>query len=146
MKIIKNKEKKGVGKKNMALKTLDTLIPQYAQNKNEFEAYKKICEDENAEIKKIMGDYVLQHYTAGGYKVVRSIQERDTMDEEMLLNIAHIHGIPEIVKTKEYIDYDALEKLIYDGKISDDILLEMNKAKSTKCIVSLRISKVKEEE
>lgn len=130
----------------MKLNDLDELIPQYAQNKAEMESYKKICDRENAEIKSIMKSFVVQTYQAGGYKASYSVSKRESMNEEMLLQIAHMHGIPEIVKTKEYIDFDALEKAIYDGKISDDILMEMDKAKETKEVVTLRISKVKNEE
>ena len=126
------------------LTDLDSLIPRYAANKAEMDDYKRICDKENAEIKSIMGDLAVQHYETGGYKASYSVQQRESMNEDMLLEIAHLFGIPEIVKTKEYIDFDALEKAIYDGKISDDILLEMDKAKEVKQVVTLRVTKVKE--
>ena len=93
----------------MELKTLDSLIPQYAANKREQDSYKKLCDKENAQIKAIMQDYALPQYIAGGYKATYTIQKRESINEELLLEIAHQHGIPEIVKTKEYIDFDALE-------------------------------------
>ena len=127
----------------MRLNELDTLIPQYANNKSELDGYKKICDRENAQIKAIMKDFVITNYEAGGYKASYVISERESMNEEMLLEIAHNHGISEIVKTKEYIDYDALENAIYNGRISQDILLEMNKAKEIKEVVTLRVTKVK---
>ena len=130
----------------MKLSDLDELIPQYAQNKSEMESYKKICDRENAEIKSIMKSFVVQAYQAGGYKASYSVSKRESMNEEMLLQIAHMHGIPEIVKTKEYIDYDALEHAIYNGQISDEVLMEMDKAKEVKEVVTLRIAKVKNEE
>ena len=125
------------------LKKLDELIPQYAMNKSEMDSYKKICDKENAEIKKLMTDLVLPFYEAGEYKATCTISERESMNEEMLLEIAHNHGISEIVKTKEYIDFDALEKAIYDGKISQEILLELDKAKEVKKVTTLRVSKIK---
>lgn len=128
----------------MSITDLDSLIPRYAANKAEMDDYKKICDKENAEIKAIMRDLAVHHYEAGGYKASYSVQQRESMNENMLLEIAHLFGIPEIVKTKEYIDFDALEKAIYDGKISDDILLEMDKAKEVKQVVTLRVTKVKE--
>lgn len=130
----------------MKLSDLDTLIPQYAANKSEMESYKKICDRENAEIKSIMKSFVVPNYETGGYKASYIVSKRETMNEEMLLEIAHMHGISEIVKTKEYIDYDALEHAIYNGLISDEVLMEMDKAKEVKEIVTLRISKVKNEE
>lgn len=128
----------------MRLSDLDTLIPQYAANKSEMESYKKICDRENTEIKAIMKSFVVPSYETGGYKATYIVSKRETMNEERLLEIAHQYGISEIVKTKEYIDYDSLEKAIYDGKIPNEILLEMDKAKETKEVVTLRVSKVKE--
>lgn len=128
----------------MKMNDLDTLIPQYAANKSELDSYKKICDKENAQIKEIMRDLVLSNYTAGGYKASYTVQHRESMNEDVLLEIAHHYGIPEIVKTKEYIDFDALENAIYNGKISQDILVEMDKAKEVKEVVTLRVSKVKE--
>lgn len=130
----------------MKLSDLDTLIPQYANNKTELDSYKKICDKENAQIKSIMKDFVVTKYEVGDYRASYNISTRETMNEEMLLEIAHHHGIPEIVKTKEYIDFDALEKAIYDGKISEEILLEMDKAKEVKKVVTLRVTKVKKKE
>lgn len=130
----------------MKLSDLDTLIPQYAANKSEMESYKKICDRENAEIKSIMKSFVVPTYQTGEYRASYIVSKRETMNEEMLLEIAHTHGISEIVKTKEYIDFDALEHAIYNGKISADILMEMDKAKEVKEVVTLRVSKVKNEE
>ena len=130
----------------MKLSDLDILIPRYATNKSELDSYKKICDKENAQIKSIMKDFVITSYEAGDYKVSYVTSNRESMNEEMLLEIAHNYGIPEIVKTREYIDFDALEKAIYDGKISEEILLEMDKAKEVKEIVTLRLTKLKKKE
>lgn len=128
------------------LEKLDKLVPQYAQTKQQADTYKKQSDKENAEIKSIMTSLALQHYEAGGYKVVRSVQKRESINEEQLIEIAHKYNIPDVIKTKEYIDFDALEKAIYDGNISQDVLLEMDKAKDAKHVVQLRISKLEEKE
>jgi len=126
--------------------TLEELIPQYASNKAEMDDYKKICDRENAQIKDMMFAEGLDEKEAGGYVAKRTVQHRETMNEAKLLEIAHQFGIPEIVKTKEYIDFDALENAIYNGKISQDILLEMDKAKEVKEVVTLRVTKIKKKE
>ena len=130
----------------MKLNDLDTLIPRYAENKTVLEYYKEICDKENAEIKAIMKDFAVQHYEAKDYKASYSVSTRETMKEDVLLEIAHHYGIPEIVKTKEYIDFDALEKAIYNGAISNEILLEIDKAKEVKEVVTLRVTKLKKKE
>lgn len=128
----------------MGINELDSLIPQYVFNKGEADSYKKICDKENAKIKSIMTEFDLSNYEVAGYKATKSVSERETLNEEMLLQIAHQHGISEIIKTKEYVDFDALEKAIYDSKISKEILLEMDKAKEVKEVITLRVTKIKE--
>lgn len=127
------------------LKTLDSLIPQYAANKREKDSYEKLCAAENAQIKSIMQNYVVQHYEAGGYKAVYTIQRRESVDEEMLLDILKRNGECEgIIKTKEYIDFDALENAIYHDRIPEDILAQMAEATEVKEIPTLKITKIKE--
>ena len=126
--------------------TLDELIPQYALNKTELDSYKKLCDRDNAKIKSIMLEADEKEHTAGDYVAKVTVSERESMNEEMLLEIAHTSGIPEIVKTKEYIDFDALEDAIYNGRIPQEVLLEMNKAREVKEVVTLKVSKKKKEE
>lgn len=128
------------------LAELDRLIPQYAANKSEMDSYKKICDRENAEIKTLMADLELPQRIVGGYKAIRSVQRRETINEELLLAIAHKYNLFDVIKTKEYIDFDALEHAIYIGRISSNVLLEMDKAKEVKEVVTLTIKKVKKEE
>jgi len=127
------------------LKALDSLIPQYAANKREKDGYEKLCAAENAQIKAIMQEYVVQHYEAGGYKATYTIQKRETVDEEMLLEILKRNGECEgIIKTKEYIDFDALENAIYNGRIPESVVLEMDAATEVKEIPTLKVTKMKE--
>ena len=127
---------------------LDTLIPQYAENKSILDDYKKICDEENKQIKELMAenDYVVCE--VGGYVATKVIQKRDSIDEDKLLEVmkkhrlmAEAHGI---IKTKEYVDVEALEMVMYKGLIDKKILMEIDKCRSTKEVVTLRISKSKE--
>lgn len=123
---------------------LDTLIPQYAENKNMLDDYKKICDEENKQIKELMTD---DTYEAGGYKATRSVQTRESMNEDKLLDVLQQYGVAyneNIIRTKEYVDMDALENAIYKGKIDKDILLEIDKCRDKKEVVTLRVSKIKE--
>lgn len=129
----------------MKLTDLDELIPNYAMNKQELDSYEKLCKKENAQIKAIMSKFKTLSYEVKGYKASYSVSDRVTMNEEMLLSIFDTASTKEmgIVKTKEYIDYDALENAIYNGLISKDMLLEMDKAKESKEVVTLRVTKIK---
>jgi hypothetical protein len=47
----------------------------------------------------------------------------------------------DIVKTKRYVDYDALESAIYHEKLSEDDVKELDKYKDTKITYVLNIKK-----
>lgn len=123
---------------------LDTLIPQYAENKSMLDDYKKICDKENKQIKELMTD---DTYEAGGYKATKSVQIRESLNEDRLLAIASQHRVFRdigIIKTKEYVDMEALESAIYKGMLDKETLMEIDKCRESKEVVTLRISKVKE--
>ena len=132
---------------------LDNLITAFAQNKLILDDYKKLTDKENAEIKSIMLSEKLHTHEVGDYKATVTVSQRDTINEEMLLDIIkHSTGTnsvilssPDfgIVKVKEYIDFDALEKAIYDGKIPNETIVEMNKARESKEVVTLKVTKLK---
>lgn len=133
--------------KSERLRLLDVLIPQYAHNKAEMEDYTKICKRENLQIKDIMVDLALPSYETEGYKVTCSHSTREKIDEDMLLDILKQNGeYEDIIKTKEYIDFDALENAIYKNLIPEDVLLQFDKARELKDVVTLRVSKLKRKE
>lgn len=127
---------------------LDKLVPQYGANKALMENYKKQCEEENKEIKQIMSDLVLQHYTAGGYKISKSVQTKENLDEDILLDIiknnSSVINTERLIKTKEYVDMDELEKALYNNEIPKEVILDMDKARTVKKVTTLRITKLKE--
>lgn len=130
--------------------SLDDLILRYANNKAEFDSYKKLCDTDNAKIKELMLAENISEKQVEGYKATCTVSQRETMKEDILISmftslpafikLAEEYGI---IKKKPYVDFDALEKVIYDGKLSNEQLLELDKAKESKDVVTLRISKVK---
>ena len=125
--------------------SLDTLIPQYAENKNILDDYKKLCDTENKQIKEMMEE---GSYEAGGYKATKSVQVRESMNEDKLLDVLKQYAIGydenKLIKTKEYVDMDVLESMLYKGMIDKEVLMQIDKCRETKEVVTLRISKVKE--
>lgn len=122
---------------------LNKIIDEYGHNKNELDILKKVCDDANRNIKNILVRSDLTEYSTDEYTVKLSISKRETVNEELLLGIAHKHGLNDIIKTKEYIDFDAMEDAIYKNKISEDVLAEMSSATESKEVQTLRISKNK---
>ena len=132
---------------------LDELISSYAGNKAELDFYKKVTDKENAQIKSIMIDGKVDSREVGDYKATCSVSQRESMNEEILISLftsvpgfVRITEEYEIVKQRPYIDFDSLEKAIYDDRLDKEQLLELNKAKETKEVVTLRVTKVKKKE
>lgn len=123
---------------------LENLIPAYALNKSELDSYKKLCDDENSRIKELMFQLELNEAEAGGYIAKRIVQKRENINEDKLLEIAHKYNLTDIIKTKEYIDYDVLENALYNNMVPPDAVSAMNNAKTIKEIVTLRVTAVKE--
>lgn len=123
--------------------TLEELIPAYGENNSELNSYKKICADENAQIKELMAKEKLKEKTVDGWTASVRIKTTESFNEEKLLNIAKQLGLNDIIKTKEYVDTDVMEELIYNGTITQDMLLEIAKAQEVKETATLYIKKKK---
>lgn len=138
--------------------TLDTLIPRYAENKSLQDDYKKICDEENKQIKELMTEQGLDKYETGGYKVSKSVQNRDNLNEDKVLanldaDMRETFEQAGIIKIKEYIDTDNLESLIYSLTNKDDdksvqtrdnLVELLDRCTDRKEVVTLRVTKVKE--
>lgn len=129
--------------------TLKELIPSYGEHKSEFDILDKQVKEENAQIKKLILESGEMKHEVDGWKASVSVSKRENFNEDKLIKILttndkFIEVRAEIVKTKPYVDFDALEEAIYRGDIDKDMLVELDTAKESKEVVTLRISKVKE--
>lgn len=122
---------------------LDKLIPVYAENKAELDKYEKVCKTQNAEIKKQLEELCEDEYTAGGYVVKRIVSERESMNELRLLDVLKKHNITDVIKTREYVDMDALENYLYNVTLSDEVAADLDSCREVKEVVQLRLSKEK---
>lgn len=125
--------------------TLEELIPEYGEKNTQCNALKKVVSDLNIKVKTAI-HLALKENTdieVDGWKCKLSVEESTEMNEERLIEFAKTHNI-NIIKQREYVDFDALEKLIYNGDIPKNILVEMNSCKEVKTKEVLRITKTKE--
>lgn len=133
----------------MRLKTADDtlveLITDYIANKSVADNYKKLSDNQNKQIKNIMLDEDKNIVETDVWKAICTISERESMNEELLLDIIKEAGycVDTIIKTKEYVDFDALEHAIYNNQIPQETLLEIDKAREIKRVVTLRVTKKK---
>ena len=122
---------------------LEELIPQYAMNKQELDSYTKICKDENEQIKAHLVALGQDEYSAGGYKVKRIVAVKESMNEAKLIEVLRQNGIDAAIKTREYVDMDALEAYLYNNTPSADLARQLEGCRTTSETVQLRLSKVK---
>lgn len=127
-------------KEKRAEERLTELLPIYHMQKSEMDSIKKVVDKENAEIKTLMRASNLSEFVAGDIKATCSVSERQDFIEEALIEKLKEMKVRGIIKKKEYVDMDALENAIYNGKVDAAALAS---CQTTKEVVTLRVSKVK---
>lgn len=128
-------------------KDLGELIDKYAINKNELDSYKKLCDEDNKKIKDMMIEADLKNWSTSSFKASCSTSVRQTFDEGKLIMFFKSENIPDslgIIKTREYIDEDALEAAIYNGLIPEETVKHIGDYMTEKTVYTLKVSKVKE--
>jgi len=122
---------------------LNIVVPRYYEHKTELDFYKKQCDAENAEIKEAMKEQNIKDFEVDGVVAKYVIQNKETMNEDKLLQVLKNAGYTELIKTREYVDMDALENALYHSNIDNDTILEMDKCREVKEVIQLRVSKKK---
>lgn len=102
---------------------LDLLSDQYAEASDEYtsaDAKKKAI---NMIIKQAMSDFGITKYVSGsGVSLSVTTKQNVSFDEDKLLELCRQMNIPNLVKTKEYVDMDVLEGLLYNRVISAEAI------------------------
>lgn len=115
----------------MARSKLENLIIEYGSKNIQCNALKKEVSTLNANLK----DMILKankensDIEAGDWTCKLVVSQSEDLDEEKVIELLKQYNYPqidEVVKTKEYLDFDALEKLIYAGDVDTDILADIN--------------------
>lgn len=136
-----------MARKNLEQKqlTLEDLVPLYGEQNTQLNTLKKTVDDLKTKIKTAIHDAKLTDtdIVISGWKCKLSVSDTSTMNEDRLLEFAKTHNL-DIIRTKEYVDFDALEKLLYSGKISQDVVAEMESCKEPGTKETLRCTKMKE--
>lgn len=104
---------------------LDVLTSQYVQACENFtvaEATKKAL---NATIKELFSQYGIKNFlTEDGNNFTVTIQHKTSFNEDRLLAFCKKTGIPDLVKTKEYVDMDVLESALYNKQVNPEEIKE----------------------
>lgn len=120
--------------------SLKSLVESYIVNKQKEAEYKKAASAENTEIKEIMTQNNIFDVATDLGIARLSEQNTTTFVEEKLIAFLKENNLNKgIVKTKEYVDYDALESALYHNEISDELKKQMASCQETKTTLVLRI-------
>ena len=137
--------------------SLEQLVSRYFINKKEEAKYKKVCDADNAEIKKLITSkkqYLVEdpadkkkdhrsYTTKDGIVVDYFVKQSRSMNEEALAVFLKEKGYSTAIKTVEVVDMKEVEHLIYNGSISREDQLEMKKFEIIKESPTITIREVK---
>lgn len=121
---------------------LSKVIDAYKESKDKENALKKANTAMNESIKNYMSENDMDEASSEMYTAVLSKTTKESLNDDLAIAIIkeNLDGalLNSVIKQKDYIDEDALEKLVYNG---DFDISKLEKAKITKVTTTLRIKK-----
>ena len=135
---------------------LDELVDSYGKQNDELNSLKKEVDKQKLVIKDLLkkgprnaeGKCV---HSGSSYTVTLSFEDNSTLNEEKLIEVlkkklskTKLKNLG-IIKTREYIDEQAIMDAIYTKEIDAEILLDLDSCKEPSIKEVLRMSKKKEE-
>lgn len=120
-------------------------LDQYKEYKDSENKLHKVSEDLNKHIKYLMNTMGIDKFSSDKWTASISTTQKESLNESKAIGILKENlsetDFKSVVKTREYIDDDALEKLVYNNEF-DITLLESCKVVG-KEVTTLRVSKIK---
>ena len=124
---------------------LSKIIDEYKESKDKENALKKVNNALSENIKGYMYDHDMSSADSEKYTAILTKTDKESLNEDLAIELIkeNLEGalLNTVIKTKEYIDEDALEKLVYNG---DFDINKLTKAKITKTSYTLRVTRRKE--
>jgi Zn-dependent metalloprotease len=125
--------------------SLEGIVLNYQDAKKQESAVKKVVSDLGGTIKQELQNRDITEFIAGDVRASITITPNQEVNELQAIEILRKKLTPEqfgkVVKTREYIDDDEFEKLVYAHEIEADILMPAVTPKAP--TVTLRLGKVK---
>ena len=128
---------------------LETLIPTYGSLDFELKNIKKKADGFKERIKTIVKSLGVKTYRAEDYEITYTEAERVSFKEDKLLirlkeivankDLKEFEGL---IKTKEYVDMDVLENLLYHNKFDEEEISSISSCQEIKNIPTLKVKKV----
>ena len=125
---------------------LSKTIDEYKESKDRENALKKANNALSENIKSYMHEHDMISADSDKYTATLTKTDKESLNEDLAIEIIkeNLGGalLASVIKTKEYIDEDALEKLVYNG---DFDINKLAKAKIVKETYTLRVNKKKDD-
>ena len=123
---------------------IDSLIDDYKASKDKENALKKSNAKVSDSIKSYFMDNGIDKHSTDLCTATVTTTNKESLNDELAIEIIkeNLNGalLKSVIKQKEYIDEDALEKLVYNG---DFDITKLEKAKIVKPVTTLRVVKKK---
>lgn len=123
---------------------IDSLIDGYKASKDKENSLKKSNSEVSDKIKSYFIDKGIDKHSTDLYTATVTTTNKESLNDELAIEIIkeNLDGalLKSVIKQKEYIDEDALEKLVYNG---DFDITKLEKAKIIKPVTTLRVVKKK---
>lgn len=124
---------------------LESAVLAYKDAKESEKAVKKAVSDYGTQIKEGLKNRNETEFIAGDIRAYITVTENSEVNELQAIEILRKELTPEqfakVVKTREYIDDDEMEKLVYTHEVDAEILAPAVTPKAP--TVTLRLGKVK---
>lgn len=137
--------RKDLKPKAMEDSELQEVVLNYQGAKKQESSIKKVVSDLGATIKQELQNRDITEFIAGDVRASITITPNQDVNELQAIEILRKALTPEqfgkVVKTREYIDDDEFEKLVYANEVEADILMPAVTPKAP--TVTLRLGKVK---
>lgn len=117
------------------------ILSEFITKKQELDILKKQVDQLNNLVKAYMTENELGNVESNGFKITKSESQRINWKDDLLLEKVKTYNMPELIAQVEQVNMSELEQAILDGVINVDDLMD---CQQTTNVVSLRISKVKE--
>lgn len=117
------------------------ILSEFITKKQELDILKKQVDQLNNLVKAYMTENELGNVESNGFKITKSESQRINWKDDLLLEKVKTYNMAELITQVEQVNMPELEQAILDGVINVDDLMD---CQQTTNVVSLRISKVKE--
>lgn len=133
------------------MRNLDELVAHYGEVDSQIKTLTKELESDKITIKNELASQKKDDYSAGGYKVIRQVSYRTKVNEDRMIKVLkddwkERYGDMECpyIKTKEYIDMEELESVLYANELPENIVTKLNDCQEKTEVITLKCSKIKE--